>query len=61
MEKEPTALDIGIIATVDAAQLKLLKEKRGFLCREAYPDCWEKLSLKNEVGRFLFFRFLKST
>jgi len=53
-----TPLEDGIKVKIDEIQLELLKEKQGFLSREAYPEKYEDISLENEQGRFLFFRFI---
>lgn len=59
MERSLTDLETGIFCYIDTIQLELLKEKRGFLGREHYPDFYKEISVENEVGRFLFFRFIE--
>ncbi len=58
MECNMTPLEKGVFVYIDEIQLELLKEKKGFLSVESYPDEYKKLKVKNEVGRFLFFRFI---
>jgi hypothetical protein len=59
MERSLTDLEKGIFCYIDAIQLELLREKKGFLERENYPDFYKEISVENEVGRFLFFRFME--
>jgi hypothetical protein len=58
-ERLLTDLEIGIHVKISPDELKKLREKSGFLSREAYIPSYEEISLENEVGRFLFFRFFE--
>lgn len=53
-----TDLERGIFVYINPTQLSLLKNKQGFIDKENYPDKYKEISLQNEVGRYLFFRFL---
>jgi hypothetical protein len=49
-----------IYVKIDEENFEKLKEKKGFMQRQAYPDFHEKDAPTNEIGSFLDFRFLKS-
>jgi len=53
-----TELEKGIIVKIDSIQLEFLKNKKGFLSYEAYPEEYKEIAVYAEVGRFLFFRFI---
>ena len=57
-----TDLEEGITVGISKENFDKLKTDNGFIygfiSREAYPDEYEKISHKNEIGRFLFFRFV---
>ena len=57
--KKQTELEKGIVVKIDLFELATLKNKPGFLSVENYPERYKTISLKNEVGRFLFFRFIE--
>jgi hypothetical protein len=54
-----TELEKGIFVTIDPIQLEFLKQKKGFLSKENYPDSYKDICCENEIGRFLMFRFLE--
>lgn len=53
-----TELERGIFVKIDCIQLEFLKVKRGFLDYENYPDKYKEIAIENEVGRFMFLRFI---
>lgn len=53
-----TDLEKGILVSIDPFEFKTLENKKGYLSFENYPDEYKKISLPDEVGRFLFFRFI---
>jgi hypothetical protein len=55
---EYTELEKGIVVTISPFEFASLKNKTGFLPFETYPTKYKEMALKNEVGRFLFFRFI---
>ncbi len=59
MKDNLTPLERGIFVKIDEIQLELLKQKPGFMSKEAYPEKYTEICVKDEIGRFLFFRFLK--
>lgn len=61
MEKVLTDLEKGIFVKIDPIQLEFLKNKQGFLEKENYPEFYKEISIENEVGRFLFFRFIETS
>lgn len=58
MKEGLTFLQEGIKVKIDNENFEKLKNYKGFLSRKNYFDSYEEISLKNEVGRFLVFRFM---
>jgi hypothetical protein len=58
MKESATELQKGIFVTINLYELEKLEVKDGYLPRDAYPDKYKEIALENEIGRFLFFRFL---
>lgn len=55
--RELTKLEKGIFVSISPSEFKKLKDEMGFLSRTYYPEQYEKISEKDEIGRFLIFRF----
>jgi len=49
-----------IYVRIDEENFEKLKDKKGFMYRDAYPDFHEKDAPIDELGSLLDFRFLKS-
>jgi hypothetical protein len=58
LERQLTKLEKGIKVSISNDQLELLKNEKGFLSYENYPDEYKKIAEYGEVGRFMLFRFL---
>jgi hypothetical protein len=58
MARTSINLEQGIFVYIDLDELSKLEEKDGYLPRDAYIPSHKEMARENEVGRFLFFRFL---
>jgi len=58
-EKEVKDFPTSIFVKIDSIQYEFLKNKIGFLHIKNYPDEWKEICVNGELGRFLFFRFIK--
>lgn len=56
-----TELEKGILVHITEDEFEKLKDKKGFLSYENYPDRYKEIAEYGEVGRFLFFRFFSIT
>lgn len=55
-----TPVQEGIFVTIDPIQLEIMKVRfPGFLERDHYDAIYDRLAVENEVGRYMFLRFLQ--